>query len=103
MTDDKAEAAYHPRSTPGGRDLLNAIVENKIRLERERQIELGYDQHHDDEHGIDHLAAQADEYRRKGEYVQSLALWRAHDEALARRLVIIQRQILRQNPEGSQS
>ena len=79
---------------------LDAQIEQAIRAERESQIALGYDQRHDDKHGFDHLAWWAQEYRSRGEFIKSLALWRAYDECTARRRDAIRADIQRQHREG---
>lgn len=38
---------------------IGGDVADEFRLERERQIELGYGPEHDDKHGIEHVLAQA--------------------------------------------
>jgi len=53
---------------------VTEITPDKIWAERQRQIEMGYDQHHDDGHGIPHLHNWAEEYAVNGKYVEALAL-----------------------------
>jgi len=68
---------------------LNLLIEEAVAAERERQITIGYDQKHDDAHGLDHLWGWAQHYRAKGEFIKSLALFRAFDESQKRRVVAI--------------
>jgi hypothetical protein len=100
MNDDKAAAAYHPGDAPVTRPELDALIGQAVQTERDRQVAMGYDEKHDDSHGFDHLAWWAHEYRSKGEFIKSLALWRAYDECTARRRAVIRADIQRQHREG---
>jgi len=82
-TYDEVIAAAAPPA-PVTRPDLDALIESAVVVERERQIALGYDEKHDDGHVPDHLAYWAQEYRRKGEFIKALALWRAYDESVRR-------------------
>lgn len=53
-----------------------------IEAERNRQIEKGYDQAHDEEHGVDHLLTWAQEYARVTKPVEAAALIEAAREQL---------------------
>lgn len=55
-----------------------------IQAERNRQIEKGYDETHDAEHGVDHLLTWAQEYARTSDPVASAALVEAAREQLRR-------------------
>ena len=56
----------------------------QVRAERVRQVERGFDQAHDDKHGVDHLLRWAQEYSRRGERVKSDALVEAARECFMR-------------------
>jgi chromosome segregation ATPase len=62
-----------------------AAWDASIVAERECQTAKGYTAEHDDEHGVDHLLAWAENYARREEPVKSAALIRAAREASARR------------------
>jgi len=57
-----------------------------VRTERESQRAKGFDEAHDDEHGIDHLLMWAQDYARRGETVKSGALIQAARDLLVRSL-----------------
>lgn len=65
-------------------DYQRARWRQAIQAERSRQIEKGYDDVHDNEHGIDHLLTWAQEYARTSEPVESAALIEAAREQLRR-------------------
>jgi hypothetical protein len=62
----------------------DTLIEQAVQVERDRQVAIGYDEEHDDGHGPEHLAYWAQEYRKKGQFIKALALWRAYDETIRR-------------------
>jgi len=58
---------------------------SQVLAERQRQIAKGYNEAHDDKHGVDHLIMWAQEYARVGAAVKSAALLEAARECLLRK------------------
>jgi hypothetical protein len=57
-----------------------SIIQKRIKVERERQIELGYTAEHDDTTGREHLIVLAKVYARNGLSLEACALLAALDD-----------------------
>lgn len=78
------EAVFWSDKPTRSGEMSQEEFEKAVLWERTRQIEMGYDAKHDDEHGLDHLLSWAQDYARRGEQVKSWALVEAARELIAR-------------------